>query len=355
VRIESGTVRPGDRVHLVIDGAHRARIRANHSATHLLHAALRKHLGRHVTQKGSLVAEGHFRFDFSHPKAMTAEEIALVEAEVNRHIRANSPVSTRLMTPDDAIAAGAMALFGEKYGDEVRVLSMGREDAAAYSVELCGGTHVSALGDIALFKIVSESAVASGVRRIEALTGEAARAWLTGREDRLKEAAVALKAAPEEVPARVAALVEERRRLERELAEAKKALALGGGKAGGGAEAPAVDDIGGVAFSGQIVAGLEPKALRGLVDEAKARIGSGIAAIVVTNDGRASIAVGVTDDLAGRFSAIDLVRAGVEALGGKGGGGRPDMAQGGGPDASAAPDAIAAIRTSIAGARQAAA
>jgi alanyl-tRNA synthetase len=355
VRIESGTVRPGDRVHLVIDGAHRARIRANHSATHLLHAALRKHLGRHVTQKGSLVAEGHFRFDFSHPKAMTAEEIALVEAEVNRHIRANSPVSTRLMTPDDAIAAGAMALFGEKYGDEVRVLSMGREDAAAYSVELCGGTHVSALGDIALFKIVSESAVASGVRRIEALTGEAARAWLTGREDRLKEAAVALKAAPEEVPARVAALVEERRRLERELAEAKKALALGGGKAGGGAEAPAVDDIGGVAFSGQIVAGLEPKALRGLVDEAKARIGSGIAAIVVTNDGRASIAVGVTDDLAGRFSAIDLVRAGVEALGGKGGGGRPDMAQGGGPDASAAPEAIAAIWASIAGARQAAA
>ena len=354
-RIDGGEVRVGDRVHLAIDAGHRARIRANHSATHLLHAALRKYLGKHVTQKGSLVAEGHFRFDFSHPKAMTAEEIALVEAEVNRHIRENDEVSTRLMTPEDAIAAGAMALFGEKYGDEVRVLSMGRDDAAAYSVELCGGTHVAALGDIALFKIVSESAVASGVRRIEALTGEAARQWLTQREDRLKEAAAALKAAPEEVPARVAALVEDRRRLERELAEAKKALALGGGKAGSGPETPAAEQVDGVTFSGQVVDGLEPKALRGLVDEAKARLGSGIAAIVVTNDGRASIAVGVTDDLAGRFSAIDLVRAGVEALGGKGGGGRPDMAQGGGPDASAATAAIEAVKGSIAGHRQAAA
>jgi len=354
-RIDGGEVRVGDRVHLAIDAGHRARIRANHSATHLLHAALRKYLGKHVTQKGSLVAEGHFRFDFSHPKAMTAEEIALVEAEVNRHIRENDEVSTRLMTPEDAIAAGAMALFGEKYGDEVRVLSMGRDDAAAYSVELCGGTHVAALGDIALFKIVSESAVASGVRRIEALTGEAARQWLTQREDRLKEAAAALKAAPEEVPARVAALVEDRRRLERELAEAKKALALGGGKAGSGPETPPAEQVDGVAFSGQVVDGLEPKALRGLVDEAKARLGSGIAAIVVTNDGRASIAVGVTDDLAGRFSAIDLVRAGVEALGGKGGGGRPDMAQGGGPDASAATAAIEAVKGSIAGHRQAAA
>ena len=354
-RIDGGEVRVGDRVHLAIDAGHRARIRANHSATHLLHAALRKYLGKHVTQKGSLVAEGHFRFDFSHPKAMTAEEIALVEAEVNRHIRENDEVSTRLMTPEDAIAAGAMALFGEKYGDEVRVLSMGRDDAASYSVELCGGTHVAALGDIALFKIVSESAVASGVRRIEALTGEAARQWLTQREDRLKEAAAALKAAPEEVPARVAALVEDRRRLERELAEAKKALALGGGKAGSGPETPAAEQVDGVTFSGQVVDGLEPKALRGLVDEAKARLGSGIAAIVVTNDGRASIAVGVTDDLAGRFSAIDLVRAGVEALGGKGGGGRPDMAQGGGPDASAATAAIEAVKGSIAGHRQAAA
>jgi len=354
IRVESGEVRVGDRVRLAIDAGHRARIRANHSATHLLHAALRKYLGKHVTQKGSLVAEDHFRFDFSHPKAMTAEEIALVEAEVNRHIRENDEVSTRLMTPEDAIAAGAMALFGEKYGDEVRVLSMGHDDAAAYSVELCGGTHVRALGDIALFKIVSESAVASGVRRIEALTGEAARQWLLRRDEQLRAVAATLRTTPDEAAARVATLAEQARKLERELAEAKKALALGGA-AGGRAEAPAADDVGGVAFSGQIVDGLDPKALRGMVDDAKARLGSGIAAIVVTNDGRASIAVGVTDDLVERFSAIDLVRAGVEALGGKGGGGRPDMAQGGGPDASAAAGALDAVKAGIAGRLQAAA
>ena len=227
--IRAGEVAVGDAVHLAVDGARRDKVRANHSATHLLHAALRRRLGTHVTQKGSLVAPDYFRFDFSHPKPMTREEIETVEADVNRHIRANQPVGIRLMSMDDAIASGAMALFGEKYGEEVRVLSMGDEDEASYSVELCGGTHVDALGDIQLLKITSESAVASGVRRIEALTGEAARLWLTDREDRLKEAAAALKAAPEDVPARVAALVEDRRRLERELAEAKKALALGGG------------------------------------------------------------------------------------------------------------------------------
>jgi alanyl-tRNA synthetase len=320
-------------------------VRANHSATHLLHAALRHRLGTHVTQKGSLVAPDYFRFDFSHPKALTADDVAAVEAEVNRHIRENDAVVTRLMTPDEAIAAGAMALFGEKYGDEVRVLSMGRGSDASYSVELCGGTHVNALGDIALFKIIGESAVASGVRRIEGLTGEAARQWLTARDNRLKEAAAALKAAPDEVPARVAALIEERRRLERELAEAKKALALGGG---GKAEAAGPEQIGGHAFVGQLLEGLDPKGLRGLVDEAKQRIGSGVVAVVAVNEGRATVAVGVTDDLAGRRNAVELVRRAVAALGGQGGGGRPDMAQGGGPDGAKAAEALDAVRAALA-------
>jgi alanyl-tRNA synthetase len=346
-KITGGTISVGDTVHLKVDAERRDRIRANHSATHLLHAALRNALGSHVTQKGSLVAEDRLRFDFSHPKALSPEEIAAVEAEVNAEIRHNEPVTTRLMTPDDAIAAGAMALFGEKYGDEVRVLSMGSagEGGLNYSVELCGGTHVRATGDIGLFRIVSESAVSSGVRRIEALTGEAARRWVVGREDALKSVASALKTAPEEVEARVAALVEERRRLERELAEAKKQLALGGG---GGAAPAADEDVGGVKFSGQVFQGMEAKELRGLLDEAKKRLGSGVAAIAAVNDGRAAFAVGVTDDLTGRFNAVDLVRAGVAALGGQGGGGRPDMAQGGGPDGAKADEAIAAVRAALA-------
>jgi alanyl-tRNA synthetase len=310
---------------------------------------LRNVLGEHVTQKGSLVAEDRLRFDFSHPKALTPEEIAAVEAQVNAEIRHNEPVTTRLMSPDDAIAAGAMALFGEKYGEEVRVLSMGRGDwegsGKSYSVELCGGTHVRATGDIGLFRIVSESAVSSGVRRIEALTGEAARRWVVGREEALKSVAATLKTAPEEVEARVSALVEERRRLERELAEAKKQLAL----SGGGGPAPSADeDVGGVKFSGQVFQGMGAKELRGLLDEAKKRLGSGVAAIAAVNDGRAAFAVGVTDDLTGRFNAVDLVRAGVAALGGQGGGGRPDMAQGGGPDGAKADEAIAAVRRALA-------
>ena len=239
-----------------------------------------------------------------------------------------------------------MALFGEKYGEEVRVLSMGRVTDNHYSVELCGGTHVDATGDIALLRIVSESAVASGVRRIEALTGEAARGWLVRREEALKGAASALRTAPEEVEARVVALLDERKRLERELAEAKKALALGGGSANAG---PADEQVGDVTFAGQVIEGLEAKELRGLLDAAKARIGSGIAAIAAVNEGRAAFAVAVTDDLTARFSAVDLVRAGVEALGGKGGGGRPDMAQGGGPDGAKAAEAIAAVRAVLAG------
>ncbi len=347
-RIEAGKITVGDNVHLTVDAERRDRIRANHSATHLVHAALRNRLGDHVTQKGSLVAADRFRFDFSHPKPLTDEDIAAVEAEVNAEIRANQEVATRLMSPDDAVAAGALALFGEKYGDEVRVLSMGRkaDGTRHYSVELCGGTHVRATGDIGLFRIVSESAVSSGVRRIEALTGEAARQWLVGREEALKAVAGTIKAAPEEVEARVAALVEERKRLERELAEAKKQLALGGG--GGAAQGPADEDVGGVKFSGQVLDGLDPKDLRGLLDEAKKRIGSGVTAAVAVNDGRAAIAVGVTDDLASRFDAIALVRKGVEALGGKGGGGRADMAQGGGPDGAKADDAIAAVKAALA-------
>jgi alanyl-tRNA synthetase len=249
------------------------------------------------------------------------------------------------MTPEDAIAAGAMALFGEKYGDEVRVLSMGRGDDAHYSVELCGGTHVDATGDIAIFKIVSESAVSSGVRRIEALTGEAARRWLGDRDARLREAAATLKSAPDEVPARIAALVEERRRLERELADAKKALAMGGGTAKADAAGP--EDIGGISFLGQVVDGLDPKGLRSEVDAMKQRLGSGVAALMAVNDGRASVAVGVTEDLAGTYSAVDLVKAAVAALGGQGGGGRPDMAQGGGPDGSKAQAALDAVKDAL--------
>ncbi|MCL6730517.1 alanine--tRNA ligase [Sphingomonas hankyongi] len=343
-KITRGELSVGESVHQIVDSMRRDRVRANHSATHLLHAALRHRLGTHVTQKGSLVAPDYFRFDFSHPKALTREEIDQVEADVNAQIRGNEAVTTRLMTPDDAIAAGAMALFGEKYGDEVRVLSMGRGADADYSVELCGGTHVRALGDIQLLKIISESAVSSGVRRIEALTGEAARRWLTDRDSKLREAAATLKAAPDEVPARIAALVEDRKRLERELADAKKALAMGGAAK---SEGPAPEEVNGHKFLGQVVDGFDPKGLRAAVDEMKKRLGSGIGALVAVNEGRASVAVGVTDDLAGQVSAVDLLKAAVATLGGQGGGGRPDMAQGGGPDGSKAQAALDAVRDAL--------
>jgi alanyl-tRNA synthetase len=344
-KIVAGELSVGDTVHQKVDSERRNRVRANHSATHLLHAALRRHLGTHVTQKGSLVAPDYFRFDFSHPKALTREEIDAVEAEVNAQIRANDPVTTRLMTPDEAIAAGAMALFGEKYGDEVRVLSMGRHSETDYSVELCGGTHVRALGDIQLLKIVSESAVSAGVRRIEALTGEAARKWLSDRESKLREAAATLKAAPDEVPSRIAALVDDRKRLERELAEARKQLAMGGGAAK--SEGPAPEDVNGHKFLGRVVEGFDPKGLRAAVDDMKKRLGSGIGALVAVNEGRASVVVGVTDDLAGQVSAVELVKAAVATLGGQGGGGRPDMAQGGGPDGSKAREALAAVKDAL--------
>nr|NUR37674.1 alanine--tRNA ligase [Sphingomonas sp.] len=344
-KVVAGELSVGETVQQAVDAERRNRVRANHSATHLLHAALRRHLGTHVTQKGSLVAPDYFRFDFSHPKALTREEIETVEAEVNAQIRSNETVTTRLMTPDEAISAGAMALFGEKYGDEVRVLSMGQLGESDYSVELCGGTHVRALGDIQLFKIISESAVSAGVRRIEALTGEAARQWLTDRDAKLREVAATLKASPDEVPARIASLVEERRRLERELADAKKALAMGGSAAKSEAAGP--EEVGGLKFIGQVVEGFDPKGLRAAVDDMKKRVGSGIAVLVAVNEGRASVAVGVTDDLAGQVSAVELVKAAVATLGGQGGGGRPDMAQGGGPDGSKAKDALRAVKDAL--------
>ena len=342
--VEKGSLRVGEILVQQVDVARRARIRANHSATHLLHAALRARLGGHVSQKGSLVVEDRFRFDFSQAKPLSPEDLAWIEADVNAHIRSNEPVSTRLMAPEDAIASGAMALFGEKYGDEVRVLSMGRGADNHYSIELCGGTHVDALGDIALFVVTSESAVASGVRRIEALTGEAARLYLAARDQHLREAATQLKSAPEEVPARIALLIEERRRLERELADAKKALALGGSGAAALAE---TQSVGGLSFVGQVLDGLDPKALRGLIDDAKLKIGSGVVALVAVTSGRATVAVGLTDDLTASHDAVALVREAVLAVGGQGGGGRADMAQGGGPDGDKAGAAIEAVRSAL--------
>jgi alanyl-tRNA synthetase len=343
VTIQEGELKVGDVVSLKIDVNRRDALRANHSATHLLHAALRNRLGGHVTQKGSLVAPDRLRFDFSHNQAVAPDDIAGIETDVNAQIRRNQPVTTRLMTPDDAVAAGALALFGEKYGEEVRVLSMGDTEGANYSVELCGGTHVNALGDIALFTIVSEGAVASGIRRIEALTGEAARQHLAGREAQLKDVASLLKTAPDEVASRVETLLVERRRLEKELADAKTALALSGGS-GPKAEA---QDVNGVNFMGQVIAGIDPKALRGLADDQMKALGTGVVAIIAANESSNTVVVAVSPELHGRTTAPDLVRAATAAMGGQGGGGRPDMAQGGGPagadQAQAALDAIRAV------------
>ena len=346
-RVVSGSLKPGDAVKLSIDVARRDRTRANHSATHLLHKALRDVLGDHVAQKGSLVAPDRFRFDFSHMKAVTHDEIGEIEKRVNAVIRQNDEVATRVMPYDDAIASGAIALFGEKYDEDVRVLSMGREDDHAYSVELCGGTHARRTGDIALFKIVSEGAVSAGVRRIEATTGEAARLYLEEQAAIASAAANAAKAPVADLPARIEALVAERKKLERELAETRKKLALGGG---GSSDAVSdIVDVAGVKFLGKVLDGVEAKDLRGLVDQAKKQLGSGVAAFVSVSGGKASLTVGVTDDLKSRLSAVDLVRKGAEAIGGKGGGGRADLAQAGGPDADKAGEAIKAIEGSIAG------
>jgi alanyl-tRNA synthetase len=349
-RVEEGGFVPGQAVLLAIDTERRAAIRANHSATHLLHEALRQRLGTHVVQKGSLVAPDRLRFDFSHTKPLASEELAAVEDMTNAIVLQDSPVETRLMDRDSAVASGAMALFGEKYGDEVRVVSMGTAIAGekagkAYSVELCGGTHVNRTGEIGLVTVVSESAVGAGVRRVEALTGTAARRYLTDQDRRLREIAARLKARPDEALARLDILLDERRKLERDLAEARTKLAMGGGSG-----EPAVRQIGSISVLARTVEGVGPKDLRGLVDQGKRQVGSGVVAIVGVSEGKAGLVVGVTDDLTSRISAVDLARLGSEALGGKGGGGRPDLAQAGGPDGGKADAALKAIERAVAAA-----
>jgi len=347
-RVETGIARTGGAVEAKVDTARRARIRANHSATHLLHEALRRRLGLHVAQKGSLVSPDRLRFDISHNKPIEAEDLAWAEAEVNARIRENAEVSTRLMSPDEAVQKGAIALFGEKYGDEVRVVAMAKDSAMTaregnYSVELCGGTHVRATGEIGLLKLVSEGGVSAGVRRVEAVTGEGALAYVAAREAALENAAAALKVRPEDLPARVAALAEERRKLEREVTDLKKKLASGAGAAA----APPGEDVGGVKFAGRVVE-VPARDLKSLADDLRKAQGGGVVALVSTEGGKASIVVSVAEDLTARLSAVDLVKAAASAVGGKGGGGRPDMAQAGGPDAANAEAALAAVRAAIA-------
>jgi alanyl-tRNA synthetase len=341
IEVVRGLLAIGDVVELRVDGERRRATRANHSATHLLHAALKHVLGPHVSQKGSLVAPDRLRFDFSHPKALTHDELERIENEVNAVIRQNTDVATRLMPTVDAIAAGAEALFGEKYGDEVRVLTMGEADTKPYSVELCGGTHVRRLGDIGLFTILSESAVAAGVRRVEALTSEGARRYLSAQAEIAREAAAALRTNPSGLRERVLQLAEERKRLERELADARRSLALANPSRTNSAEE--TREIAGIRTMLRVVDGVSAKDLKGLADEAKAKVGSGVVALVAVADGRASLVVGVTDDLKNRIDAVDLAKRAAETLGGKGGGGRADLAQAGGPDGSNAEEALATI------------
>jgi alanyl-tRNA synthetase len=346
--VEEGTVKPGAALALDVDRARRSAIRRNHSATHLLHEALRQVLGDHVAQKGSLVAPDRLRFDFSHPKPMTAEELERVEDMANDYVLQNSPVTTRLMALDDARASGARALFGEKYGDEVRVVAMGEGtgNAMGWSVELCGGTHVRRTGDIGLISGVSDSGVAAGVRRIEALTGTEARKAAQAQIQIAKSAASEMKTTLEDLPARLGVLLDERKKLERDLADARKKLAMGGGAPGAGNDG--VRSVGDIKLMARAVSGIDIKDLKSLADEGKKQIGSGVVAFVgVTDEGKAGVVVGVTADLVSRFNAIDLVRKGAEALGGKGGGGRPDMAQAGGPDGSKAEDALKAIEAAL--------
>ena len=344
-RVVDGTVSTGDAAVLDVDAERRSAIRANHSATHLLHEALREALGDHVAQRGSLNAEDRLRFDFSHGQAVSAAQLAQVEADVNAYIRQNSPVETRIMTPDDARAIGAQALFGEKYGDEVRVVSMGRkegsgkgQDGDTYSLELCGGTHVQHTGDIGAFVTLGDSASSAGVRRIEALTGAAALNHLRAQDQRLAEVALDLKAQPADVPERVRGLMEERRALSNEVAQLRRELAM----AGGGSASPEVHDVDGTSFVAHVLTGVTGKDLPPLVDQFKEKIGSGAVLLIADADGKAAVAAGVTADLTDRLSAVDIVKAAVAALGGKGGGGRPDMAQGGAKDITAAEAAITA-------------
>ncbi|HXP12844.1 MAG TPA: alanine--tRNA ligase, partial [Stellaceae bacterium] len=351
-KVSRGILKVGDVVELRIDRARRDALRANHSVTHLLHQALRRRLGPHVTQKGSLVAPDRLRFDFSHPRALGPEDLAAVERDVNARIRQNAEVSTRLMTPDRAVEQGALALFGEKYGDEVRVVAMGDEGDAEtghrhYSVELCGGTHVRRTGDIGFFKIAAESAVASGVRRIEALTGAAAENFVASEETLLHQAALALKTGPGELPARLAALLDERKKLERELSDARRSAAMSGG-GGAKSDSTAAKEFSGVKFASRALDGVPAKELKSLADDMKKQLGSGVVALVAREEGKASLVVWVTDDLLKSFDAVELVKLGAAALGGKGGGGRPDMAQAGGPDVGQAEAALAAVERAVA-------
>ncbi len=342
-RVEEGEIRLGQPVVAEVDHARRTAIRAHHSATHLLHEALRRRLGTHVAQKGSLNAPDRLRFDVSQPTPIGRDDLAWVEAEVNARIRENSEVTTRLMTPAAAVAEGAMALFGEKYGEEVRVVAMGSGEGnkPAYSIELCGGTHVRRTGDIGLLRIVSEGAVSAGVRRIEAVAADAALAMVAEADKRLAEVAAALKATPAEITDRVAALIEDRRKLERQVTELQKKLATGGGSA-------AVEDVAGVKLAARNLGDVPPRELKGIADAIGQQIGSGVVALVSTAEGKASIVVGVSADLTPRLSAVDLVRAASAAVGGKGGGGRADMAQAGGPDGTQADAALAAVRAALA-------
>jgi alanyl-tRNA synthetase len=351
VKVDEGTVKVGDPLLMEVDHARRAAIRQNHSATHLLHEALRQVLGDHVAQKGSLVAPDRLRFDFSHPKPLAPQEIERVEDIANDLVLQNSPVTTRLMALDDARASGARALFGEKYGDEVRVVAMGEGsgNTLGWSIELCGGTHVKRTGDIGLINGVTDSGVAAGVRRLEALTGRLARKAADKQVQTAKAAAAELKVPLEDMPARIVSLLDERKKLERELTDARKKLAMGGGGKAAG-EASDMRSVGDVKLLARAVSGIELKDLRSLADEGKRQVGSGVVAIVgLSADGNAGLVVGVTDDLTKRFNAVDLVKKGAEVLGGKGGGGRPDMAQAGGPDGSKAEDALKAIEAALSG------
>ncbi len=349
-QVKEGEMRIGSAIEMDLDHDRRAAIRANHSATHLLHSALRRVLGDHVAQKGSLQDDVRTRFDVSHPDPLSLEQIIAVETIVNDEIRANTQVNTNLMSLERARARGAMALFGEKYDDEVRVVSMGTEDLSngkLFSIELCGGTHVRRTGDIGLLKIVSEGALSSGVRRIEAYTGARALSYLEDQEQTLKEAASALKTTPSELTQRVSALMDEKKKLEKEVSDLRRQVAMGGGN--GGSANDDIKDVAGMKFTGKVLSGFPAKDLKPMADDLKAKIGSGVIVLVATDDGKASIVVGVTDDLTDRVSAVDLVRVGSSALGGKGGGGRPDMAQAGGPNPDAANDAVSAIEAALAG------
>ncbi len=349
--VVEGRILPGQGAALVVDHARRAAIRANHSATHLLNEALRRTLGDHIAQRGSLNGPDRLRFDFSHAKAVSPAEMAAVEAEVNAMIRQNGAVETRIMTPDDARGLGAQALFGEKYGDEVRVVSMGMQegsgkglDGRTYSLELCGGTHVARLGEIGLCVLLSDSASSAGVRRIEALTGQGALDWLAEQRTRMADLAGVVKAAPSELADRVRALLDERKALQNEVAQLRRELAMGGG-----AKAEEVREVAGVRFVAQVLTGVSGKDLPALIDEVKGRIGSGAVLLIADTGAKPAVAAGVTADLTGRLSAVALVKAAAEAMGGKGGGGRPDMAQAGGADIALAEAAIKAAEAVIGG------